>query len=450
MQSLAHVVLAPSAVEDEEEDGGALRILQLTDLHLFPPQMSEWKRTPPHKGVRLDVTRENGRTPYSTSACLKLCAKLSAAVRPHLVVLTGDVIDGRPYGELNLGPEAWRADFQTLIAPLVTAGIAWTFIPGNHDDDDSPWSRDDLIGVYSLPGCASRGATSFNHTFTVSVGASGARTRLFFFDTGGNDQMYSYGTVAAEAVASFARFAEEGVAEAETSSVAAATATAAAASANNGLAFYHIPLPETAALDPVIGHQGLFNAALSGGKVPKPWCWVPSIVRLLGKDRVVGASKLNSGLFDAIASAGTVRSCFFGHDHHSDAVFQRRGVYLAYGRVSSCLPPSDWEGKSPLPFAPGGRVIEVRRRADEPESRISTWVVTASGEAASSRLVLRSNRDGDRDAGSAAPPRLRLATKIVFALIGGAALFAGTAWWQRRTARRVGGEREETSYEQSR
>lgn len=29
--------------------------------------------------------------------------------------------------------------------------------------------------------------------------------------------------------------------------------------------------------------------------MPRPWCWVPSLVRLLGYHRVVGSSKLNSG-----------------------------------------------------------------------------------------------------------------------------------------------------------
>ena len=35
--------------------------------------------------------------------------------------------------------------------------------------------------------------------------------------------------------------------------------------------------------------------SLEAGMVPRPWCWMPSLVRLLGKDRVVGSSKLNSG-----------------------------------------------------------------------------------------------------------------------------------------------------------
>ena len=45
--------------------------------------------------------------------------------------------------------------------------IPWTYVPGNHDDDDAPWSRSDLLEIYELPGCVAKGAKSFNHTVTV-------------------------------------------------------------------------------------------------------------------------------------------------------------------------------------------------------------------------------------------------------------------------------------------
>ena len=56
-------------------------------------------------------------------------------------------------------------------------------------------------------------------------------------------------------------------------------------------------LPEYGHLTPVHGSQHLFEAALQAGMVPRPWCWVPTLVRFLGYDRVVGSSTLNSGFF---------------------------------------------------------------------------------------------------------------------------------------------------------
>ena len=40
--------------------------------------------------------------------------------------------------------------------------------------------------------------------------------------------------------------------------------------------------------------------------VPRPWCWVPSLVRALGFHRVVGCSKLNSGAWCAMGGGGRV------------------------------------------------------------------------------------------------------------------------------------------------
>lgn len=51
--------------------------------------------------------------------------------------------------------------------------IPWTYVPGNHDDDDAPWSRNDLLEIYELPGCVAKGARSFNHTLTVGSAQGG-------------------------------------------------------------------------------------------------------------------------------------------------------------------------------------------------------------------------------------------------------------------------------------
>ena len=37
------------------------------------------------------------------------------------------------------------------------------------------------------------------------------------------------------------------------------------------------------------------NVADQAGMVPRPWCWMPWLVRALGQHRIVGCSKLNSG-----------------------------------------------------------------------------------------------------------------------------------------------------------
>jgi len=69
-----------------------------------------------------------------------------------------------------------------------------------------------------------------------------------------------------------------------------------------------------------------------------------------------------------------IASVFCGHDHHSDAVFYRRGIFLAYGRSGSLTPPYDWEGKAPNPLQPGARIAEVSS-----DGVLKTWIQTAIG-----------------------------------------------------------------------
>ena len=105
--------------------------------------------------------------------------------------------------------------------------------------------------------------------------------------------------------------------------------------------------------------------------------WIPWFVRLIDRHRVVGCSTRNSGLFDAFVQSRSLTAAFCGHDHYSDAVSYKEGIYLCYGRVSSYTPPSNWEGVGgKLPFEPGGRVVEL----DAASGRLSSWLQVEVGE----------------------------------------------------------------------
>jgi len=205
-----------------------------------------------------------------------------------------------------------------------------------------------------------------------------AAARLWLFDSGGNHLEHpelKYHTFSPAAVEGYRALS--------------ATLPRAACS----LAYFHIPLPQCAGLSPVAGQQGLFNAALRSGDVPRPWCWEPFtlLVRLLGKDRVVGCSKLESGLFDALLERADVRACFFGHDHFSDAVLLKQGIYMIYGRVGASTPPADWEGDGgPLPFEIGARMVEwtAGGAGGEEGGLLRTWVEIAGGREEGSEVSL--------------------------------------------------------------
>lgn len=164
----------------------------------------------------------------------------------------------------------------------------------------------DLLAIYSLPGCIAPSATSFNHTLTIGPTAQPDATsiRLWLLDTGGNHPTLRYDPVDPAVVEDVRRLA--------------AQYTQSQAPRLLQLAYFHIPLNEYANLDPVVGQNGLFDAALHAGMVPKPFCYIPWLVRLLGKHRVVGCSQKNTGLFTELAQAG-VLAMFCGHDHYNDA-----------------------------------------------------------------------------------------------------------------------------------
>ena len=325
IEDLGHVQLG--------EEGRPLVILQATDLHHFPAGATTFDVTAAKARV---VQLEDGVLARDVDL-LRTCI---AQAKPDAVVLTGDIVDGRPFGHDGTAtPSSWKAALREVLEPIVAAGCRWTFTPGNHDDDGSPWGRADLLSMFDPQSCwgevggaagaadgwaaraaelcLSRGCTSWDHTLTVgpTMGpCASSSVRLWLFDSGGNDPdpALAYGTFSPAAVEGFRRLSGLPV-------LCEATGKAAqlAAPSALGIAFFHIPLPQQGGATPAIGHAGLFDAALNSGAVPSPFHLIPFVVRALGKDRVVGCSKRpDSGMFAAFAesaAAGGVRATFCGH-----------------------------------------------------------------------------------------------------------------------------------------
>ena len=185
--------------------------------------------------------------------------------------------------------DGWRAPFLALLEPLLQANppIPWTFCPGNHDDDESPWCRLDLLKVFSLPGCITPDATSFNHTFTVGFAEypdPACSVRLWIFDSGGNDPDTRFGTVDASVVAGYQELVQS-LSQDSPPSPAVPCAPPTRPLAN--LAYFHIPLPEYNNCTPIVGRYGLFDALVKAKMLPRPWKWIPWFPRLVDRHRVV-------------------------------------------------------------------------------------------------------------------------------------------------------------------
>ena len=138
-------------------------------------------------------------------------------------------------------------------------------MPGNHDDDHSPWSRSDLLQIYQLERCISKETKTFDHTMSIGFESGGESARLWLFDSGGNNiKNPELRYESFKCVDSFS------------------TMTKNITSNAPEVAYFHIPLPQCEGLTPVKGRNGLFDSALRSGKVPFPWNYVPLLVQCWG------------------------------------------------------------------------------------------------------------------------------------------------------------------------
>jgi hypothetical protein len=146
------------------------------------------------------------------------------------------------------------------------------------------------------------------------------------------------------------------------------------------LAYVHVPLPEFATATIVAGACELFRARLRAGMLPAVWRWLPGLARLLGHERVVGCSRVNTGLFAALVRARRVRALSCGHNHFNDFVAAQQGVRrpnlspptppsqqgVRRPNLSPPTPPSLAPAPPSLPCAPLRRPSLLARRATAP------------------------------------------------------------------------------------
>lgn len=90
---------------------------------------------------------------------LSLIETMTERIKPDLVVITGDVIDKRFTGS---GHKAFR----NMIIPLVEQKQPWTYLPGTGEGIKA-CSRQELINIFDMPYCASKGRSSFTHMLDV-------------------------------------------------------------------------------------------------------------------------------------------------------------------------------------------------------------------------------------------------------------------------------------------
>ena len=286
---------------------GKFKILQITDTHINPGQ-------------------------ECSVIAMERMNEVLDAEKPDFVIYSGDLIYGRP---------ADKALFQA-IEPVVTRGIPFSVVWGNHDDEFE-LNRQQLFNLIkdvpnNLTGTTEgiTGVTNYILPIKDSKGKKDAFI-MYFIDSNAFstlDAVDRHGWVAHDQVIWFEEQSK------------------ALTEANGGvpypaMAFQHIPVPEF--------HEGYLNEAafVMGTRKEKP-----------------ASPKVNSGLALAMLEAGDVMAMVAGHDHVNNYVASWYGMMLIYGHYTGGTNVYD-----DIPGGNGARVFELT----EGERSFKTWIRLKNG-----------------------------------------------------------------------
>ena len=250
---------------------GTFKIVQFTDTHFIEGDK------------RSDVTLERIR-------------EVMEAEKPDLVMLTGDVIYGKPA----------EKGYRTILDLVSSYKVPFGVVFGNHDDEQGLDKEALMKIITSYPLNLTRRQPGIygytNYILTVKGAESGKDAAVIYcFDSNAYSllkDVKGYDHIHQDQIAWYRGKSRE-------------FTQANAGTPLPAYAFFHIPLPEY--------HEAVAdeNTTLIGTRMEKA-C----------------APELNSGMFAAMKEMGDVKAMFVGHDHDNDYAAYWRGVLLAYGRYT--------------------------------------------------------------------------------------------------------------------
>ena len=285
---------------------GKFKIVQLTDIHYVYQDKSSEK-------------------------ALERILKIIDLEEPDLIMVTGDLIFGKPGDKSML----------TVMYALSSRKIPLAITYGNHDDEQG-FSREELLKLikevpYNLTSTTKNLSGVTNYLLEIKASDSKKTSAVFYvFDSHSYSQIKGiegYDYIKLDQINWYRKTSQQ------------------FAKKNNNkplfsLAFFHIPTPE-------------FKEAT-----------------LKVKDQLKGNSKediccpqLNSGLFSTIKEQDDIKGIFVGHDHDNDFCTKWHNVLLAYGRYSG------GETVYNNLTGNGARIIEITEGKDD----FKTWIRTLNG-----------------------------------------------------------------------
>lgn len=283
-------------------------ILQLTDLHYG------------------DSNDQNQKTTAAQE-------KIIQAVKPDLIVVTGDAVSGYVWDKKTQG--FYKAQWELFTAPYRKLKTRYAYVFGNHDieTDLTPHQIGDLDRThpYSLfNGDTTADSKGYSNyilpIFSSLEGRENQQTgMLWMFDTrktGCNGKESYYGCIDQEQIDWYKKQSE--------------SLKFPSGSKIPGLAFFHIPIPE---------YVEVWNYHYTFGS----------------KNETVGCPSVNSNAFEAFRVGENIKALFCGHDHTNDYGGLYQGIELIYGRKTG------YGSYGPI-NQKGGRVIKLKETIEEGKS----------------------------------------------------------------------------------
>lgn len=273
--------------------------------------------------VQFNDTQDGPRTDRRT---IELECAVLDDVHPDLVIINGDVIDGRPSSALEV-----RQAFNNVVLPMEERGIAWAVTFGNHDED----SAEDT-GLYEQDFLEFVGRYPHNVNTSGADGVTGSGNQVLTIGTSQGSDDAGKDAFAVWLLDS-GRYAPETIQGQDfegypswdwvrPDQVQWYTRTSQELERRNGgvvrsLAFQHIALWE---------HRFMWFASVDSRTDADH-------ERAIRKHTVVGerneaecTGPMNGGLFAAMLERGDVRGLYVGHDHTNTYDGDYYGIRLGY------------------------------------------------------------------------------------------------------------------------
>ena len=269
--------------------------------------------------VQFNDTQDGPRTDRRTIA---LQEAVLEDVRPDLVIINGDVIDGSPTSAL----EAKQA-INNVVLPMEQRGIPWTLTFGNHDEDSSERTGMDegdyleFVSRYehnlNTPGA--RGVTGTGNQVLTVRSAAGRQDgfAVWLLDSG----RYAPEQIAGQDFEGYPRWDWLRPDQVQWYLETSRHLEERRGALVPGLVFQHIALWE---------HRFAWFASVDS-RTQADHEWAVAKHRIVGErneDECPGP--FNSGMFAAMQSRGDVRGLFVGHDHVNSYVADYYGILLGY------------------------------------------------------------------------------------------------------------------------